>query len=170
MVSAVSDGAEVMMRSTNLWALALATLVACTPSSPLQGPGVDNDGALRTDAEGPFLVVATHTKVAKGERKLFDDHVEAIDAQLPAQDGFVASSLRARMPGKERWTMTVWESEEALLDFVVSGAHARAMGDSAVVLQGLFTAQWTVDRGDWPPTWDEALAELDAVEPDPAFP
>ncbi len=71
----------------------LLLAVACTPSSPLKGPGLNDDGSLRIDAEGPLLVVVTHTKIAKGQ----------------------------------------------------------------------------VSQADMPPTWDQALAELDVVEPDPAF-
>jgi len=148
----------------------VAWVAACTPASSLEGPGLDDDGELVTDAPGPFVVVATHTQVAKGERKAFNDHVAAVDEQLPGQAGFVASALRAQIWGRERWTLTVWADHDALNTFVVEGAHARAMQDAARVIDGLHTALWEVPRGDWPPTWDDALAELDEVEPDPAFP
>lgn len=147
----------------------LLLAAACTPSSPLKGPGLNDDGSLRIDADGPFLVVVTHTKIAKGERKAFNEHVEAVDEQLDAQSGFVARSLRAEMFGRERWTMTVWTDELSMLDFVTSGAHVQAMQDTATVLDGLHTASFEVSKAEMPPTWDQALAELDIVEPDPAF-
>ena len=37
----------------------LLLAAACTPSSPLKGPGLNDDGSLRIDADGPFLVVVT---------------------------------------------------------------------------------------------------------------
>lgn len=149
--------------------VALSALAAgCTVASPMTGPGWDGD-ALLTDAEGPFVAVATHTRIAKGEGAAFDDHVDAITAQLDGQEGFVARSLRAKLPGRERWTLTVWEDEESLAAFVVGGAHADAMGDSATVIEGLYSVSWTVEPDAMPIEWGDVLDRLAAVEPDPAW-
>jgi heme-degrading monooxygenase HmoA len=119
-----------------------------------------------TSADGPFLVVATHTRVAKGERRAFGDHVDAIKTQLDGQPGFIGQSLRANMPGRERWTMTVWEDEASMLAFVVSDAHLAAMGQSTTVIDGVYSAAWWVDAEELPVSWSDAVEKLNEAAPD----
>jgi heme-degrading monooxygenase HmoA len=138
---------------------------ACTPASPFSGPGYDPDRGLLSDAPGPFLAVVTHTAVKPGQDDAFDTHVDAIEAQLEAAPGFVGSSLRGEVFGRERWTLTVWTSEAALGAFYGSGAHARAMQDTAAVVEGVYSAGWELQPEALPPSWDEALEALEAVEP-----
>jgi heme-degrading monooxygenase HmoA len=139
-------------------------LSACTAASPFAGPGWD-DG-LTTDAPGPFIAVATHTRATAGRESTFDLHVDAIKAQLETQPGLVGSSLRGRIPGRERWTLTVWEDEESIVDFVVAGAHAEAMSDYENAIEGIYYATWTVEADELPLDWSDALDRLKEVEPD----
>ena len=142
---------------------------ACTPASPFSGPGYDPDRGLLTDAPGPFFAVVTHAAVKPGEADAFDDHVEAIEDQLDAATGFVGSSLRGQVFGPERWTLTVWTSEAAIGAFYGGGAHARAMQDTAALLDGVYSAGWELHPEALPPSWDEALEALEAVEPNAPF-
>ena len=142
---------------------------ACTPASPFSGPGYDPDRGLLTEAPGPFLAVVTHTAVKPGQDDAFDAHVEAIEAQLEAAPGFVGSSLRGEVFGPERWTLTVWTSEAALGAFYGGGAHARAMQDTTEVVEAVYSAGWELQPESVPPSWDEALEALEAVEPTAPF-
>jgi heme-degrading monooxygenase HmoA len=141
----------------------LCALAACAPASPFQGPGFD--GELITDAPGPFQAVATHTRAKSGSVGAFGDAVAAVEEQLDTQPGFIGSSLRARMPGRERWTLTVWEDEESLLAFVTSGAHLEAMVDQAELIDGVYSARWVVEPGELPLDWSDVLHQLEQVAP-----
>ena len=141
-------------------------LAGCTLHTPFSGPGWD--GALSTDAEGPFVAVVTHTRPVKEHRDAFDDHVDAITAQLEDQPGFVGGSLRGRLVGREVWTLTVWEDEESIADFVTSGAHWEALQDVEVI-EGIGTVEWAIEPSELPPSWSDALDRLDAVEANPPW-
>ncbi len=140
----------------------LMTLFACAASTPFEGPGVSDDGALRTDHAGPFVVAVTHAKPAKGKGGAFNDHVDAIEAQLLEMDGFVGYSFRGEIGGRDRWTLTLWESEDALMGFITTGVHIEAMAQSGELLEEIHSGVWVEeDPGQLPPTWGEALDFLD---------
>ena len=150
--------------------LALPLIVACAPAQPFDGPGFDmKNDRLTSDADGPFIAVITHTRVAKGESGLFGEHVDGIMGQLDDQSGFVGSSLKGQIFGRERWTLTVWEDAQSLVGFRDSGAHAKAMYDQDTVVDEVYYAYWELDRDAVPPSWDKALTELDKVEPEEPF-
>ncbi len=146
--------------------LPLVLLSAGAAGSPLKGPGYDPDEGVLTDAEGPFLMIATHTRIAKGERSRFNDHVDAITRQQDRHEGFMARALRREALGRERWTMTMWEDEASAFDFTFSGAHLAAMQDADASIDGVYSASWWVEEDELPVVWPEVLDELDAVAPD----
>lgn len=121
------------------------SLFACAVSSPFEGNGLDEDGAISTDYEAPFFVSVTHAIPEKGMGDVFDDHVAAIEEQLANTDGAVAWSLRGEVGGRDRWTITIWEDEEAMLLFMTSGAHLDAMLDAEDVLAEFDTNYWIED-------------------------
>ena len=155
---------------TRFACFALPLLVACAPAQPFSGPGfdADNDRVL-SDSAGPFVAVITHTKVAKGEAGLFNDHVDGILDQLEKQPGYVGGSLKGQLFGRERWTLTVWDDPQALVAFRDSGAHQKAMDDQDTVVEQVYYAYWELDKSEVPPSWDTALKELDKVEPEDPF-
>ncbi|MCB9676178.1 MAG: DUF3291 domain-containing protein [Alphaproteobacteria bacterium] len=146
------------------WLPVVMLVTGCALGSPMSGPGLDGE------AEGPYIAVATHTRFASGQQKAFADHVAAVNAQMDAQPGFVARALRARILGRERWTLTVWEDEESLLEFAYgAGAHATAIGDAGTVIEGVYSAQWEVEPEDLPIPWDVALEHLAAERATPPW-
>lgn len=57
------------------------------------------------------------------------------------------------------WTLTVWESEQAMKRFRGSGAHAQAMPRLAKWCDEAAYAHW-IEKADSIPTWDEAHQHL----------
>jgi heme-degrading monooxygenase HmoA len=141
-------------------------LGACAAGSPLEGPGYNIDDGVLRDAAGPYLMVATHTRIAKGERQRFGEHVDAIKLQQDENPGFMARALRAEVPGRERWTLTMWEDEESVMDFTFSGAHLDAMTDPESTIDGVYSAGWWVEADELPVEWSDALDELAAEAPE----
>ena len=140
--------------------LALTFALACTPAEPLEGPGYNETDGLLIDAE-ELVVAITYADVAAGQKRAFNDHVEAVVEQTEESPGFVARSLRGEIPGREVWTLTVWEDEESLLAFATSGAHLEAMSEYAALTEVAESRTWTIDASEMPVDWDDALLHLE---------
>lgn len=144
----------------------IALMFACAISRPFEGPGF-SDGALTSDHAGPFLVAGTYARPYGDQTDAFDDHVAAIQESLDAMDeesGLIGYSLRGEIGGRDRWTLTVWTSEEAMMDFVVSDVHLAAMSAADVLLEDASFAHWEEpDATALPPEWDLVLDQLDAA-------
>jgi heme-degrading monooxygenase HmoA len=69
----------------------------------------------------------------------------------------IAYSLLARPLRSQYWTLTVWESDEALRHFVREPPHADAMRELPRFLSGFRTTRWTADGSAVPPSWRDAL-------------
>jgi hypothetical protein len=149
------------IRST-LPSLALLAAAACTPEPeirPFAGPGWDDaTGLVAPQAE--YLVGLTHLRVRNlpGPGKRFGEHAEAITDWLYDEEpeGWVGASFR-NVGRLEWWTMTVWESEEAQLTFIVGDVHGAAMADLSTMAKGAESRSLWMTADEIPPSWDEAL-------------
>lgn len=54
-------------------------------------------------------------------------------------------------------TLTVWESEKAMMDYVRSGAHLNAMRVFSKIANKSYTARFPVEKF---PSWEEAIKYL----------
>jgi quinol monooxygenase YgiN len=137
------------------------SLVACTVHTPFVGPGIDGND-VTTDHPGPFVFAVTYARTAPGNSGRFGDLVERIQDQLERSDGVVAWSLRADLPGRDNWTFSVWESEEAMWDFVTSETHVVAVDEAGELLEdSAFTAWLEPDASSLPPRWQDGLDRLE---------
>lgn len=141
-------------------------LLACAIAQPFAGPGYA-DGAVTVAPDGPFLVAATQATPAAGEEATFGNHVDAIQATLDAMDvesGLVGYSLRGEIGGRDNWTLTVWTSEAAMLDFVLSDAHTAAMTEAEQIVDiGRFVHWEESDPAAIPPDWESVLDRLETT-------
>jgi hypothetical protein len=141
-------------------------LSACAMSLPFEGPGY-TDGAMTTDDSGPFLVAATYARPKPEQSDAFGDHVDAIQEWLDARDaesGLVGYSLRGEILGRDNWTMSVWTSEEAMMDFVLSDVHLAAMSEADLIIEDASFTHWEEeDPAAIPPEWEVVLEKLDEV-------
>lgn len=139
-----------------------ALTTACTVAQPFDGPGVDDAMARRA----PLIAAITHTRIAEGGEELFEEQLDAIVEQQDDHEGFVGRSLRTEVPGRIRWTLTVWDDEESMMRFVTEGAHLDAMLNWRGAIDGVRSAVWMIHPDDhFPPTWDEALERLEEQAP-----
>jgi hypothetical protein len=60
-----------------------------------------------------------------------------------------------RESGNVFWTATAWDSEEAVKQYMISGAHARAMPRLIAWCDEASVVRWSQDTADLP-TWAEA--------------
>ncbi len=156
------------MRIVNVAAAAfvVVTAAACDIAQPFEGPGYSLNDGLTTDAEGPFTVGTTLLLLndEEGAQKHFDENMDAILAVIDDQKGLVGKSLGQGIGKPGYRTLTAWESEEDMLNWVASDVHGKAMSEMADFTEGGKIASWTMTREELeaaPPSWDDAKQRLD---------
>lgn len=149
--------------------MTLFALLACNPTPevmPFQGP--DGVTTLETDNE-EVLVGMTHLRVrnAPGPGRRFGDHADAVANHLydTTPEGWLGASFR-NVGKLDWWTLTVWESEEAMLDFILSEPHASAMTDLGDISAAAESRSEWLPVEDGVPSWETVLEKL---ETDPDF-
>jgi len=144
----------------------LFLLIACSPSVeilPFAGP--DGTSTVVTDRT-EVLVATTHLQVrnAPGPGRRFGDHADAVATHLydNQPEGWLGSGFRNK--GQLHWwTLSVWESEEAMNAFVLSEPHVTAMS----ALTDVAAAAWS--RAEWmptedaPPSWESIVERLETA-------
>ncbi|HEU4408459.1 MAG TPA: hypothetical protein VFS43_24565 [Polyangiaceae bacterium] len=129
--------------------------------TPLAGPGVDpTTGALKP---GNYIISTTYLRMPRTEaaQARFGELLGPITESLPSMAGLVASSFSSSNACATARTLTVWESEEAMLEFVTSPAHATAMAGAREVSRGGSAAMsWSGTEADV--TWSKAAEKIGA--------
>jgi heme-degrading monooxygenase HmoA len=133
---------------------ALGGCAIATPYREVAAPG--GSGA------APAVVAITEARLGgdRASRAAFWHGVREVERSLPTQPGLIGYTLRRELLGNTTWTMTVWESDDALDRFVGGAAHRRAMqaGDAAIASVRFARLSRARDAG--PPPWPEALDAL----------
>jgi quinol monooxygenase YgiN len=80
-----------------------------------------------------------------------------IQGQLKRTPGVLGYSLLAHIQRKQFWTLSVWESESALQDFVVSPPHEQVMRSLRGKMGPTRFVRWTLCGSEVPPRWAHAL-------------
>ncbi|MGN6390280.1 MAG: hypothetical protein ACTHL1_12290 [Burkholderiaceae bacterium] len=86
----------------------------------------------------------------------------AIIRQATCSPGFLAGAILPE-PALVFWTMTLWESPEAMRGYVLSGPHRAAMPALAALASESRTAQLPHEGA--LPSWDAAYRLLDSAAP-----
>lgn len=130
---------------------------------PLSGPGVDSATArLRPPPEGRFIMSSTYLSMptTSAARARFSELMAPVGERLASQRGLLAYSLGASDRCYTARTLTVWESEEAMLDFVLSPAHASAMAAVSEVSRGQSLVDHWEERDASQVSWAAAADHL----------
>jgi len=77
--------------------------------------------------------------------------------QLLASSGAVGFSLRAKVLSREFWTLSVWESDRALMEFVANMPHGKIMKALAPHIGAVAFTRWKMLGSGIPPRWDDAM-------------
>lgn len=133
-------------------------------AQPLAGRGYDPAQGLLAPAQETYVASTTFLILNPDETQRFQELVGGIVADLETREGLVAMSLgNSQKCGTVR-TMTLWKSQEAMMDFVISPAHSAAMAETSVVgLNGAVTS-WEVTADEVPMSWELARTKIAEVE------
>ncbi len=86
--------------------------------------------------------------------------VQRIRGQLARAPGLVGYTLRASPLRRDYWTLSVWDSERALLTFVKDRPHADIMGSLARRMGATKFLRWRIGGSAPLPSLDDAVARL----------
>jgi quinol monooxygenase YgiN len=139
--------------SLSLLALALGGCAIATPYRALPQSSVPPQDAI-------VVVAITKAVVDPATRGPFDAQVRAVLRALPDQPGLVGYSVRREIFGRNLWTMTVWESDAALVGFAGGMLHQEAVRVGSPALQDSRFARLKMARNEAPLTWPQALEIL----------
>jgi heme-degrading monooxygenase HmoA len=113
-------------------------------AAPLHGPNYDQSkGGLQGDTQGSYVVSTTVLYLKTGVKTDFFKVATQVTGQVDKAPGMVAWGLASDDGCGSQRTLVVWESEEAMYDFVRSGAHAEHMGDFDTFAINGKTSVWT---------------------------
>lgn len=137
---------------------------------PLSGPGIDPmTGSLVPPMQESYVLHTTQILVRPEKLEDFLALNMPIFEQLGQTEGLVGFALGMEPNCGFSRTMGIWESEQAMLAFVTSGAHLQAMARTTEVSVTGRTTSWTATADEMPLTWEMALAALDGVEPSAVY-
>ena len=84
----------------------------------------------------------------------------AISRQLEATHGLMGFSFRAKILARDFYTLSAWEDEEALDDFLRAEPHRGTMGTMRPHMAETKFVRWTLKGSEVPPSWREAIEVL----------
>jgi len=110
------------------------------------------------EPEQRYVCLLSYLPLAKGRhvpRLLL--YAMRIMAQLRRSRGLLGYSLRAQLMANEFWTLSAWEDEASLRDFVRAQPHGRAMTAMVPYMGKTRFTRWTITGSEVPPSWEDAL-------------
>lgn len=94
-----------------------------------------------------------------------------IRRQLAAADGLAGYSLNAQLFAKTFWTLSAWDSQQALRAFSHANPHEDQVGGIRPTMLPSTFVFWTVRGSELPVSWQTARERITAARPDaPAGP
>jgi hypothetical protein len=112
----------------------------------------------RVDPSREYLVLLSYLPLrAYSKIPAFVRYTFRIQRQLRDTAGVVGYSLRANVLSRKFWTLSVWESERALMDFVARMPHGDVMKTLAPHMGATKFTRWKLQGSAAPPTWDDAM-------------
>ncbi|MFD5229819.1 DUF3291 domain-containing protein [Streptomyces qaidamensis] len=84
----------------------------------------------------------------------------AVWRQVRRSPGAYGATLKAKPFKRTFWTLSAWESKDALHAFVRAGAHGPSSQGLAPQMKDSAFTTWQVSSDDLPLTWSEALRRL----------
>lgn len=110
------------------------------------------------DPDGEYLVLLTYLPLRRFRTlPAFFRLILAIQRQLAGTAGLVGYTLRGRPFSRRFWTLSVWDSEDALKGFVVAQPHRDTIRKLRGKMGETSFTRWPVSGSDLPPTWRAAL-------------
>ena len=103
-----------------------------------------------------YLALLTHIGLRRYSLvPRFVSYSVGIQKQLAHTRGVIGYAIAAKPLRNKYWTLSVWEGDRALMEFVASEPHKSSM--SAFDDSDLRFTRWNIAGADIPPRWDDAM-------------
>ena len=80
-----------------------------------------------------------------------------VQQQMRKTPGAIGYAMRAKILSRSFWTLSVWEGDQALMEFVRTAPHREAMKSIAPHMGATKFTRWKLLGSAVPPTWDDAM-------------
>ena len=112
----------------------------------------------QADADREYLALLSYLplKTYRGIPSFFRFTFQIIK-QMRATPGAMGFSLRAKVIARNFWTLSAWNDEQALRDFVVKLPHVEAMKALTPYMGATNFTQWRVTGAALPLRWEDAM-------------
>jgi|ERR1700733_7087641 hypothetical protein len=110
------------------------------------------------DPNREYVVLLSYLPLTRySKMPLFFRYTGQINEQLRATPGAIGYAMRAKLFSRKFWTLSVWESDRALMDFVVKVPHGEAMTKISPFMGPTKITRWKSKGAETPPRWDAAM-------------
>ena len=110
-----------------------------------------------------YLVMASHLPLKRITATVsFFRAVSAVRKQLATTDGLIGYTLRAKPLARDYWTLSVWQDDTALRQFMRTPPHVQVMTSLKPVMGPTKFVTWKISAADGPPSMTGALEHLAA--------
>jgi len=152
------------MRPTRLAAgftfLVIVSLALSLPGCTYTSGWKSGEAARRPTVVESAVVSFTFAQRKQGTRREFFEYVRSVLDQLPAASGLLGYAFKFELLGDKAWTITAWESEQALDRFVFTGMHRKALNQSEALLAESRFTRVTLPHSELPPDWSLVMSQL----------
>lgn len=90
----------------------------------------------------------------------FKRYTREIEKDLQRSEGIVGFSIVSQALRRRFWTLSAWEDDTALMNFVYQLPHNEAVKELKGDLTEFRRVRWTACGSELPPDWEESLARL----------
>jgi len=110
-----------------------------------------------------YLVMASHLPLKRFTATVrFFRAVLAVRRQLATAEGLIGYTLRAKPLARDYWTLSVWNDDTALRQFMRTPPHVQVMTSLKPFMGPTKFVTWTVTASDGRPSMAAALEHLAA--------
>lgn len=107
-----------------------------------------------------YLVMASHLPLKPISATVrFFRGVPAMRRQLAAADGLVGYTLRAKLPARDCWTLSVWKDDRALREFMRTPPHFQLMTSLKPHMGPTKFATWSISAAGGHPSMAGVLEQ-----------
>lgn len=99
-----------------------------------------------------YLPLRTYSKIPA-----FIRYSLQVQQQMRKTPGVIGYSMRAKILSRDFWTVSVWEDDRALMEFVRTAPHGEVMKSIAPHMGATRFTRWKLRGSAVPPTWHDAM-------------
>lgn len=144
-----------IVATLTIFALLAFMLTGCKFGTPFSGPVTKGS---KSSSNETAVIALSYVKTGddSAKNKIFWDYVMTVNDNLPKYKGYLGHSIRRVVLGKEGWTMTVWENEQSLDEFVRGDLHQQAIAKSLNAIAKARFVRLAIKRSEVPISWEKA--------------